>query len=73
VFTIEDPFFNQVSRIFYSLTDRPLVCTKHPANNSGLAIGPLAMVGGGLAGIPVAPAALPAGKAAGMTACSPRA
>jgi hypothetical protein len=65
VSTIEDPFFNRVPRIFYSLTDRSIVCTKHPAKNSGLAIGPLAMGGGGLAGIPAAPAALPAGEAAG--------
>jgi hypothetical protein len=61
-YTIEDSFCTGVLRIFYSLTDRPLVCTKHPAKKSGLAIGPFAMGGGGLARNP---AALPAGEAAG--------
>jgi hypothetical protein len=60
-YTIEDSFCTGVLRIFYSLTDRPLVCTKHPIKKSGLAIGPLAMGGGGLAGNS---AALPAGEAA---------
>jgi hypothetical protein len=63
--TIEVSFCTGVLRIFYSLTDMPLVCTKLPTKNSGLAIGPLAMGGGGLAGNPAAPAALPAGEAAG--------
>jgi hypothetical protein len=63
--TIEVSFCIGVLRIFYSLTDMPLVCTKLPTKNSGLAIGPLAMGGGGLAGNPAAPAALPAGEAAG--------
>jgi hypothetical protein len=66
VFTIEDPIRTEVPGIFYSLTDRSLVCTKHPAKKSGVAIGPLAMGGGGLARIPVAPAALPAGERRGV-------
>jgi hypothetical protein len=66
VFTIEDPSFNRVLRIFYSLTDRSLVCAKHPAKMSGVAIGPLAMGGGGLAGNPAAPAALLAGERRGV-------
>jgi hypothetical protein len=66
VFTIEDPLFNWVPRIFYSLTDRSLVCGKHPAKRSGVAIGPWAMGGGGLAGNPAAPAALPAGERRGV-------
>jgi hypothetical protein len=63
--TIEVYFRTRVLRILYSLTDMPLVCTKLPTKNSGLLIGPLAMGGGGLAGNPAAPAALPAGEAAG--------
>jgi hypothetical protein len=60
-YTIEVSFCTGVLRIFYSLTDMPLVCTKLPTKNSGLAIGPLAMGGGGLTGNSAAPAALPAG------------
>jgi hypothetical protein len=64
-FTIEDSIRTEAHEIFYILTDRSLVCTKHPAKKWGVAIGPLAVGGGGLAGNPVAPAALPAGEAAG--------
>jgi hypothetical protein len=63
--TIEDSIRTEVPGIFYNLTDRSLVCTKHPTKKSGLATEPLAMGGGGLAGNPAAPAALPAGEAAG--------
>jgi hypothetical protein len=63
--TIEDSTRTEVPGIFYSLTDRSLVCSKHPAKKSGLAIEPLAMGGGVLAGNPAAPAELPAGEAAG--------
>jgi hypothetical protein len=72
-FTIEDSIHTEVPGIFYSLTDRSLVCTKHPTKKFGLAIGPLAMGGSGLAGNPAAPAELPAGKRRGMTVGSPRA
>jgi hypothetical protein len=63
--TIEVSFCTGVLRIFYSLTDMPVVCTKLPTKNSGLVIGPLSMGGGGLAGNLAAPAALPAGETAG--------
>jgi hypothetical protein len=66
VFTIADPFYTRVPRNLPSITDRPLICTKHPARRSGLAIEPLAMGGGGLAGIPAAPTALPAGERRGV-------
>jgi hypothetical protein len=64
-FTIEDSIHTEAPRIFYRLIDRSLVCTKHPARKSGIAIGPLAVGGGGLAENPAVPAALPAGEAAG--------
>jgi hypothetical protein len=60
-FTIADPLYTDIPGNFYILTDGSLVCTKHPAKKSYVAIGPLAVGGGGLAGIPAAPAALPAG------------
>jgi hypothetical protein len=66
VFTIADPFYTRVPRNLPGLTDRPLICTKHLARRSGLAIEPLAMRGSGLTGIPAAPAALPAGKRRGV-------
>jgi hypothetical protein len=47
---------------FQSLTHVPLDCTKLPEKTWGPAIGSIAVGGGGLAGIPVAPAALPAGE-----------
>jgi hypothetical protein len=71
--TIEDSNRTEVPGIFYILTDRSLVCTKHPTKKSGLAIGPLAVGGGGLTGNPAAPAVLPDGEAAGVTVGSPRA
>jgi hypothetical protein len=66
VFPIEDPSFNRVPRNIPRLTDRPLICTKHPARRSRLAIEPLAMGGGRLAGIPAAPAALLTGERRGV-------
>jgi hypothetical protein len=60
-YTIEVSFCTRVLRIFYSLTDTPRVCITLPTKNLGLAIGPLAMGGGRLAGNSAAPAALPAG------------
>jgi hypothetical protein len=50
-FTIADPLYTDIPGNFYILTDGSLVCTKHPAKKSGVAIGPLAVGGGGLAGI----------------------
>jgi hypothetical protein len=65
-FTIEDPSFNLVLRIFYSLPDRSLVCAKHPAKRSGIAIGPLAMGGSGLAGNPAQKTVLLTGERRGV-------
>jgi hypothetical protein len=38
--TIEDSTHTEVPGIFYSLTDRSLVCTKHPAKSRGLQLSP---------------------------------
>jgi hypothetical protein len=65
-FTIADPLYTDAPGKNYTLADRSLVRTKHPVRTSGLAIEPLTMGGGGLTGIPAAPAALPAGERRGV-------
>jgi hypothetical protein len=50
-FTIADPLYVDTPGKKYTLTDKSLVCTKLPAKKSGVAIGSLAVGGGGLAGI----------------------
>jgi hypothetical protein len=72
-YIIEVSFCTEVPGKNHTLAERSLVCTKHPAKNSGLTIGPLAMGGGGLRPNPDEPATLPAEKGAGSTTCSPRA
>jgi hypothetical protein len=72
VFTIADPFYTRDPRNLPSLTDRPLICTKHPARRSGLAIEPLAMGGGGLAGFRRLRRCSPPGNGVESSTCSPR-
>jgi hypothetical protein len=60
--TIEDVVLRRGPVTFQSLTHLPLDRTKLPGKTWGLAMGSLAVGGGGLAGIPAAPAALPAGE-----------
>jgi hypothetical protein len=67
--TIEVPPFTRVPRKNQPFADGSLVGTKHPIKKSGLGIVPLAMGGGGLAGI--RRRSRP-GKRRGMTASSPR-
>jgi hypothetical protein len=59
--TIEDVVLRRGPVTFQSLTDLPLDRTKLPGKTWGLAMGSLAVGGGGLTGIPAAPAALPVG------------
>jgi hypothetical protein len=70
--TIEVPPFTRVPRKNQTFADGSLVGTKHPIKKSGLAIGPLAMGGGGLAGIRRLRRRSQPGKRRGMTASSPR-
>jgi hypothetical protein len=58
--TIEDVVLRRDPVTFQSLTHPPLDHTKLPGKTWGLAMGSLAVGGGGFAGIPAAPAALPA-------------